>query len=73
MLEYSVVRETWEHVSVPEKLLDIFSQCFTQMGSMTYCSQRHRLYIMTNSFLVCVHVDVDNEDIAMERFVFQLV
>ena len=27
---------------------------------------------MMSNFLVCVHVDVDNEDITMERFVFQL-
>ena len=70
MLEYSLVREAWEHVSVPDDLLKLYSQCFTQMGAMTHCSKRQILYVMTHSFLVCVHIEVDNEDISMDRSVY---
>ena len=56
-------------MSVPEEVLRIFSQCFTQMGALAYCNRRRKLYVMTNTFLISVHVEVDNEDISMDKYV----
>ncbi len=67
MLEYSAVRDAWETLDVPPQLLHHVTQCFTMMGAMTYCSARRVLYIVTNSFMVCVRIEVENEDITFEK------
>ena len=67
VLEYSVVRDAWEQLSVPSDLLKHMAECFYKHGAMAYCSQKSKLYVVTNDFMVCAPVRVDNEDITIDK------